>query len=286
MFTVNTNPNKSWDEIFGNPKEITFETLNTGYIIATKKGLFNANSPNYSTLDFESAKIPVLCHLISYKGKYHLIDTGFDSSFCKRWGGSFKGILRHLYFKNSYLQPDESMGIENQLNSKNINLESIFLTHAHEHCIGLSALNENIPLILGKGESDINFFPLVYSKNIKLRKNIQYLDFDKDSINIPYLGRCIDLFGDSSFWAIDTHGHTKGHISFLVNGINQKTLFVGDVCSCELGFTKNIESGTYSENIEESTETFIRLKNFSDLYPKVQVIFGHEVSGKFEIEYK
>lgn len=276
----------SWDKVFSNPKSIRVETFNTGYIKGIKKGMFNLKSKAYKDkYNFKTAKLPVLSHLIYYNNKNYLIDTGFDSSFSKRWGGNFKGILRPLYFYNRYFQSRNSLGIDRQIESKEIELNSIYLTHAHEHCIGLSGFNNNIPVILGKGEKDINFFPFVYSSQIESRKNIKHLDFNKEGIDMPLLGRCIDLFGDGSFWAIDTHGHTKGHVSYLINGIERTVLIVGDAIICSLGFEDNIESGTYNENIIDSKKSFDKLKNFLSIYNNIEVIFGHEVKGMYDINY-
>ncbi|WP_157668673.1 hypothetical protein [Lachnoclostridium phytofermentans] len=38
---------KNWDEVFQSPQDITVESLNTGYIIGTKEGMFNVHSEVY-----------------------------------------------------------------------------------------------------------------------------------------------------------------------------------------------------------------------------------------------
>jgi glyoxylase-like metal-dependent hydrolase (beta-lactamase superfamily II) len=277
----------TWDEVFHNPQNITVESLNTGYIIGTKKGMFNVHSEAYQNqCSFKSAKLPVLSHLISYKNKYYLVDTGFDSSFSKRWGGSFKGFLSPFFLRNHYLQSDISLGIEKQLESRGIKPDNIFLTHAHEHCAGLGVFDNSIPLSMGKCERDICFFPFVYSTNIKSRKNVRHFDFCGDGINMPLLGSCIDVFHDGSFWVIDTHGHTKGHVSYLINGVNRTVLITGDVSNNSLGFSIGVETGSYNENRVDSKFSFDKLRKFAESYPQVEFVFGHEVPGLFEIEYK
>jgi glyoxylase-like metal-dependent hydrolase (beta-lactamase superfamily II) len=275
-----------WDTIFQNPGDITVESLNTGYITGVREGMINTRSEMYQgQCPFKNAKLPVLAHLINRNGKYHLVDTGFDSSFSQRWGGSFKGFLRPLYFRNRYFQTNTMLGIEKQLEIKKITPDIIFLTHAHEHCVGLGALDDAIPLVMGKGEHDVNVFPFVYSTQIKARKNVRELNFDTDGTEMPLFGRCIDLFGDGSFWAIDTHGHTKGHLSYLVNGHDRIVLLTGDASVTSLGFSIGVETGAYSENAADTKVSFDRIRKFADFYPQVDLIFGHEVVGHFEIEY-
>lgn len=277
---------KDWNEVFKNPQNITLKTLNTGYIIGTEKGMFNINSIAYKNqFSFKSAKLPVLVHMIFHNNNYYLIDTGFDSSFSQRWGGSFKGLLRFLYFRNRYFQTDSSMGVENQLETRGINPNIIFLTHAHEHSAGLDAFNNKIPIIMGKDECDINFFPFIYSKNISNREKVQYFDFCNNGLDMPFVGSCIDVFHDGSFWAIDTHGHTKGHVSYLINGIDKTVLITGDVSNNSLGFSIGVETGSYNENIVDAKVSFDKLRKFAKAYPQIELVFGHEIPGLFDIEY-
>ena len=275
----------NWDEVFQYPRDITVETLNTGYISGVKAGMVNIRTEMYrDQCSFKTARLPVLAHLIAHSDTYHLVDTGFDSSFYQRAGGSFKGILRWPYFRNRYFQPYSWMGIEKQLEAKAVMLETIFLTHAHEHSVGLGAFDGAIPLVMGKGERDVSVFPLVYATHIKSRKNVRVLDFGAEGVIMPLLGRCIDLFGDGSFWAIDTHGHTKGHVSYLINGREKAVLLIGDVSITSLGFYIGVETGLYSENAIDTKTSFNKLKTFADHYPQIGLVFGHEIMGSFEIE--
>ena len=42
------------------------------------------------------------------------------------------------------------------------------------------------------------------------------------------MGPSGDLLGDGSLWAISTPGHTKGHISYLINGLDGPILLTMD----------------------------------------------------------
>lgn len=107
-----TKQYKNWDEVFQNPHDITVETLKTGFISGTREGMLNTRSEAYQgQCVSKMATLPVLSHLVTHEGRHYLVDTGFDSSFSQKWGGSFKGLIRPLYFKNRYTAC-ASLGIE------------------------------------------------------------------------------------------------------------------------------------------------------------------------------
>ncbi|MCB2305660.1 hypothetical protein LGL08_00330 [Clostridium estertheticum] len=254
-YMVKKSELKDWDSVFINPTSIEIETLRTGTIISKMSGLLNLKSANA---------------------------TGFDSSFTNEIGGNFKGILKKIYFRN-YIQEKNSEGIEFQLKCRFINLNGVFLTHIHEHASGSPSLPNEIPYVYGNGEREENFFPFVYSNFFKNKVDLQKLDFLKGQ-DMPILGKCVDVFGDGSFWAISTPGHTKGHISYIVNGKETKSLITGDVCISKKGFELGVETGKFSLNIEQGRESFLKIKEFIKYYPCTKIIFGHE-TDEFKIEY-
>ncbi|MBW9152301.1 MBL fold metallo-hydrolase [Clostridium estertheticum] len=270
---------KDWDSVFINPTSIEIETLRTGTIISKLSGLLNLKSANATELKGGTANIPVLAHILRHE-KYgdYLIDTGFDSSFTNEIGGNFKGILKKIYFRN-YIQEKNSEGIEFQLKGRC----GVFLTHIHEHASGSPSLPNEIPYVYGNGEREENFFPFVYSNFFKNKVDLQKIDFLKGQ-DMPILGKCVDVFGDASFWAISTPGHTKGHISYIVNGKETKSLITGDVCISKKGFELGVETGKFSLNIEQGRESFLKIKEFIKYYPYTKIIFGHE-TDEFKIEY-
>jgi glyoxylase-like metal-dependent hydrolase (beta-lactamase superfamily II) len=274
-----------WESVFGIPTSIKTETLRTGTIVSKISGLLNLKNVNAIQLKDGIANIPVLAHMVTHE-KYgdYLIDTGFDSSFTNEAGGNFKGILKKMYFKNRYIQEKSSEGIEIQLKERCINLNGVFLTHIHEHASGAPSLSNEIPYVYGDGEREENFFPLVYSNFFKSKMNLQKIDFSMGQ-NMPILGNCVDIFGDGSFWAVSTPGHTKGHISYIINGKETQALITGDVCISKKGFELGVETGKFSLNIEEGRESFLKIKEFIKQYPYLKIMFGHE-TDELKIEYR
>ncbi len=284
-YLVEKSKFKDWEAVFANPASIKIETLTTGIIVSKISGLLNLKNINASQLKDGIANIPVLAHVVRHE-KYgdYLIDTGFDSSFANEVGGNFKGILKKLYFNNRYIQERSSEGIEVQLKEKHINLNGVFLTHIHEHAAGSPSLPNEIPYVYGEGERETSFFPLVYSNFFKNKMNLQKIAFSMGQ-NMPILGRCVDIFGDGSFWAVSTPGHTKGHISYIINGKETQTFITGDACISKKGFELGVETGKYSSNIEEGRDSFLKIKEFIRQYPYLKIIFGHE-TDEFKIEYR
>ena len=94
---------------------------------------------------------------------------------------------------------------------------------------------------------------------------------------MPILGPCADIFGDGSFWAIPTPGHTRGHISFLANSENGPILLATDACFIKLGFEKGIGSSDYTDDVLMAQSSLNNLVEFKRTYPNVELICGHEI---------
>ena len=283
-YSINKSEFTDWESVFNNPAPIRIETLKTGSIISRLSGLINLKDSKAAQLSDGFVKIPVLAHLISHD-KYgdYLIDTGFDSSFSQKPGGNFKGFLKGVYFKNHYLQEYTKEGIEIQLKDKSICLNGVFLTHTHEHASGAPSLSDDIPFIYGSGECESGKFPFVYSAFLENKSKLFEFDFSTGN-NMPILGKCIDIFGDGSLWAVSTTGHTKGHTSYIINGTEMQVLVIGDACSTCKGFELGVGTGSYSENSVKSHESFLKLQEFLLKYPNVIKVFGHE-TNEYKVEY-
>lgn len=275
---------EDWESVFANSISISIETLKTGMIASKMSGILNLKNMNAAQLKEGTVNVPVLAHIVNHeKYGHYLIDTGFDSSFSSEVGGNFKGIIKKFYFKNRYMQEKKSDGVEFQYKERGINLKGVFLTHIHEHAAGAPSLPDDIPYVLGAGEHEESYFPLVFSDFFKDKRDIQKIDFSLGQ-NMPIFGKCIDIFGDSSFWAIPTPGHTKGHISYLINGKEAKILITGDVSVSKKGFNLGIETGKFSLDIENGRKSFLKIKEFAKMYPFIKLVFGHE-TDEFRIEY-
>ena len=145
-----------------------------------------------------------------------------------------------------------------------------------DHTSGMQHLPKNICVMVGKDEPIYSLWPLFYQDNFAGVEALHEINFDSTH-NLPPLGKCADVFGDGSFWAIQTPGHRKGHVSFLVNGKQDVILIIGDACDIKLGFDKCVGPGFGSYNSVEAQKSLERLREFANTYRQVKVFFGHEI---------
>ncbi len=272
---------KKWDEVFHNPQQITLKSFITGYVILNKRGALNPDHPKAGVIENELLKTPVLSHWIHHEklGDY-LIDTGLDSSYHHDPHGNMKGILAKLFIKanifvDEYIQA-KNQNISYYIEENRIKLKGVFFTHLHsDHIAGTRELPKNIPYVVNKEEKYHDYKPLFYGDYLKGVKTLYEINF-KDATDMPILGKCVDIFGDGSLWALSTPGHTKGHISFLINAIKGPILLSGDVCFIESSFEKGVGPSSYTEDVEVNQESFDKIIEFKRAYHQVKVICGHQ----------
>lgn len=264
-----------WDSVLKKPvAAITLETLKAGDISATAGGAINLKDSRAKGIQESTSNIPVLTHLIHHD-KYgdFLIDTGFDSIFSQQPSGHFEGLYKS-YFNGRYALK-EGQGIDKQLSDRKIKLSGVFLTHFHEHLAAAPVLSDDIPWYFGKGEQETDFFPFVFSRFLNNKKDIRTFDFT-NAVELPITGKVIDIFGDGSLWALSTPGHTKGHVSYLVNGTRGQYLLTGDVMICRKNLELGVGTGTYCEDIELNQTQFEKLAKLLNTHPALKPVFGHE----------
>ena len=266
----------NWDDILSNPCDITIETLKTGKLTFLNKFMLNLTHQNAEDIKEEELTVPVYSHLIQHKvyGDY-LVDTGLDRSFQNDIYGNIQGKRREALWPLKSYQ-EKGQDISSQLSVKNIKLKGIFLTHLHiDHASGIQELPKMLQILVGKDEAYHYFGKNLFQDHFKGIETIFEIDFTA-VIDISPLGTCADIFGDGSFWAISTPGHTKGHVSYLINGRKGVVLLTGDACDLKLGFEKCIGPGLGSYSIDLAQKSLEKLIRMSETYPQIQIIFGHE----------
>ncbi len=277
VFEVPAPSKTTWDDIFSNPSPITSETIDTGGVKVKKSSILNLKSPKVNGLTDEILELRVYSHIIRSKehGNF-LIDAGLHSSVHDNPPyGNLKGLIVKFY--NMGYSQEKGEDILTQLQKREIKINGVFLTHLHnDHISGLPGLPSDTDVFIGIGEIYHNY-KFLYSDNSlnKFNKTV-ILDFSKAKVMYPF-GPAIDIFGDSSFWAISTPGHSQGHVSYLVNGSDGPALFTGDACVVKYGLENHIGPGTYSADVEAAQKTFDKIYTFHKAYPNVKIYFGHQL---------
>ncbi len=137
----------------------------------------------------------------------------------------------------------------------NINLKYILLTHGHvDHVGAVDALRDefDVPVYISKADMDY-----IEKKKMAFGPMKKADFFIKEGDDL--------FFGDKKITILDTPGHSKGSLSFLIEGI----LFSGDVLFQNSIGRSDLPGGNFDELIQS-----IKTKLFP-LPDKTQVMPGH-----------
>ena len=265
---------QNWSELLAQPGKIDqFKILNTGAVKVPVKGMLNRKKlPQNHPFD-KYIWVDVFVFLFHHIEKgWYIIDTGLDSSFQDK--GNITGLLAKNYIKASRQQVGQNIAAQLQKEQKDI--QAIFFTHLHgDHTAGLPELAPDFPKIVGKGEDHIHI-PLLYQSNhLSAKDTLQEMDWAKGQSIHPF-EKVIDIFGDQSFFAISTPGHSSSHTSYVLNTSNETILLTGDASHTKYGFENNIEPG-WVDDQEKAEKSLEQLRVFQQLMPSIRVIYGHQL---------
>ncbi len=266
----------SWEEVLSNPQPISIRTYSTGVMQTTRSAIMNLEHEQAQDIEDASIGIPVNVGIIQHQefGAY-LIDAGLDKAYVHNPHGTIRGLMVKSYLGKGSQEPNTHIAAI--LNQENIQLEGVFLTHLHQdHTAGIVDLPKDIPYVAGKNERYVNFRFFMQSDHLAGIDELQEIDFTR-AIELPPLGKGIDVFGDGSLWAISSSGHSAGHVIFLINGIDEQVLFTGDACNDHYQFETGIGPGYYSSDLEGGQEVLERIILFKERYPEVKLVYGHDL---------
>jgi len=258
----------SWKAIFKNPAPIEVTSYQTGSVLIDLDGALNPNhvkSPRISG----TVEVPILAHFISHKklGNF-LLDAGLDKSY---YHDPYGGVDTPL--KEEYIQ-DKNQNIGYQLGNKSSKINAVFLSHMHpDHIAGLRDLSEKIPVVMSKGEME-DYKPDLYGDFLHDVETVCEIDFS-DSEPISPFSNCADLLGDGSIWAVSTPGHTMGHISFVVNGLNGPKLLTMDVAFIYENISYGVAPSDYTWDVEKAQKSLDTVNDFIGLIRGLEIIPGH-----------
>lgn len=272
-FIIEKNTSISWDDIFKKPAHIKINSFKTGSVSIDLKGTLNPDHPNSPMLD-GVIDIPIMAHLISHQkfGDF-LLDTGLDRSY---YGDIYGGVEAPL--KEEFIQ-GENENIGCWLKDEGSELVNIFLSHIHpDHAAGLRDINTGIPVVVGKGELE-NYQPKMYGNFLEDVETVYEIDFTNLN-NIYPFGKCADLLGDGSLWAVSTPGHTVGHISFVVNGFPCPTLLTMDAAFIPENIQYGVAPSDYTWNVAKAQKSLDQIILFLKMFKEVKIITGHETPLK------
>lgn len=253
---------------------ITAKLIHSGELKTHLSTAINLKHPSCSGLKNKEVSVPIFAYLIHHeKFGCFLIDSGCDASYINNPYGKMKVSLISKFVPETILRPEDAIDIQIE-NCRN-DIRGVFFTHLHlDHTSGLSALPDNLLYFSGKGEKPLLIKWLLEPNDFKSNDTMYILDFDSVQAQSTPLGKAIDIFGDQSFWAISTPGHTKGHVSYLVNTKEHPILIAGDACCISLSIEKGV--GPSGSDTTLGQKSFESIMQFLKDNPEVKLWIGHE----------
>ncbi len=269
-YDLKKNCFKNWNDIFKNPAPVELKSFKTGSVTIDLGGTLNPNHPHSPRLSGK-VDVPIMIHLVSHRflGDF-LLDTGLDKSY---YGDLYGGIETPLK-EEFYQGKNENIGYH--LADEGSKLKAVFLSHLHpDHIAGLRDLPSNIPVVVGKGEIE-DYQPELYGDFLGQTENVYEIDFSSLNDIFP-IGKSADLLGDGSLWAVSTPGHTRGHVSYIVNGLSGPSLLTMDVAFIEENIRYGVAPVDYTWNVDEAQKSLDRIIIFLKMFHDVKIITGHEI---------
>ena len=264
----------SWAEIFADPQPVSVLVWNTGMIKADMKGLLNPKRPDSPEWNprRDFVDVPVVLAQSEENGII-LFDTGLNSSAGADSLKYVRGMLKSVIIDE--MKQEKGQAVSERLNELGMAPDYVFFTHLHfDHIGGAADLPSGITYVRGKDEREIRvpmLFDTEYLAHIRVFKEI---DFTKAQ-SIPPFEQVVDIFGDSSVFAINTAGHTKGHVSFLINALQGPLFVAGDALNIPENVETGIGPGRYSWDMKMAQEKMDAILGFLAMYPDVKLQMGH-----------
>jgi glyoxylase-like metal-dependent hydrolase (beta-lactamase superfamily II) len=253
---------------------ITVKPIHSGELKAPLSSAINLNHPSCSGMKDRKLAVPIFAYLIHHERLgYFLIDSGCDSSYISNPYGKMKGLVLTKVMPETILKREDA--IDQQIEDIRSDIKGVFFTHLHfDHTSGLPGLPNHLLYFAGNGEKPVSIKWFLEPNHFKKSDSIYMLDFDSIGSQTTPLGKAIDIFGDQSFWAISTPGHTKGHTSYLVNTKDHPVLVAGDACCINLSMELGV--GPAGTDTACAQKTFDKIMSFINDNPQVKVWFGHD----------
>jgi len=204
----------------------------------------------------------IYAHLLRHPTQgLFMIDTGVSKRLVQDPAGLGVGWVVRKFGKIEKMQIREDAS--SAIKSEGVPLKGVFLTHLHlDHISGMPDVPKDVPFYTGPGEAEESKFENFFVQGMENRffdgrPAFQELQFTKDPDG-KFEG-VIDVFGDGSFFAILTPGHTAGHVSYLARTPTGPVLLTGDACHT-LGLGARCRTRKLHVRPGQRTEQFARLE--------------------------
>ncbi|MEO0559593.1 MAG: MBL fold metallo-hydrolase [Bacteroidota bacterium] len=265
----------TWEAILSTPQQVSVRTVSTGTMKTDLSGIMNLEHPAAAEIEDVRVDVPVNVSIVEHgaRGTY-LVDGGMDASYVHSPFGTMRGLMVKGFLGHGSQEPGQDTA--SLLEREGATIQGVFLTHLHfDHTAGLVDLPKDIPYVVGENERYVNYRFIIQGDHLAGVPELQEIDFD-GGVDLSPLGTGVDLFGDGSFWAISSSGHSPGHVLYFVNGVEQQVLLTGDACNTLEQFHTGIGPGSYSSDVTQAQVAMDRIVRFKYQHPQVALSFGHD----------
>lgn len=274
-------PYQDWHEVLNDALHMPWTAMNTGYISGVLKNNAQPDSFPRHRDPLERYDYAVMAfHLRHPTHGDILIDTGFDRTFHEQPPyGNLSLAMRLVYrlTKVQCIQTDVGIDLGSHLEKHQITPVHVFLTHLHsDHTAGLPSLPSSTQIYHGAQERTF-VSKLLCGNHFAGKSSIHLLDLSTGKALKPFT-HAIDVFGDGTLWAISTPGHTRDHLSYLINTDPTPVLVVGDAELTAWAMKDEILVSTIdgARGKQEVRRSASMIRAFHEAYPEVQIWFSHD----------
>jgi len=263
------------------PGPIEAETVNSTSWAVTRAGLINLDHPKAKAAGLKDGDEPieVTFHVIRHPrfGTF-LIDTGVERALRD---APDKAAIQGLVASELHA---EKMGFEKPLGdwlaAQSAPIAGVFFTHLHlDHIAGAPDLPRATPLYAGPGETQDRAFLHLFTRGT-VNRALQGLPPVSEWAFTPDAdGRfagIVDVFGDGSFYALWTPGHTPGSTAYLARTAQGPVLFTGDTSHTAWGWEHDVEPGDFTGDPKANAKSLAVLRALVKEHPSIAVRLGHQ----------
>ncbi|MBV9451446.1 MAG: MBL fold metallo-hydrolase [Streptosporangiaceae bacterium] len=180
---------------------------------ANLSGLLNIKDPKAVQAGLTKRKEPIqiYTHVVRHPTQgFFLVDTGVSRRFVKDPAGAGVGWVLRKYGGIEKMRPQQSTA--EIIEAEGVPLKGVFMTHIHlDHVSGFPDIPKDVPVYTGAHEAQARLFLNLIAQGtnnhlLDGRPALQELQFTNDPDG--RFDGVNDVFGDGSFFAILTPGHT------------------------------------------------------------------------------
>jgi glyoxylase-like metal-dependent hydrolase (beta-lactamase superfamily II) len=274
-------PYEDWQAVFGDAQPMPWTAFNTGYISGVLKN--NAQPDSFPPNRDPTQRYDYAVMAFHFRHPIHgdiLIDTGFDRTFHEHPPyGNLSPAMRVYYrlTKVQCIQKSGDINLKSQLERHQIAPAQVFLTHLHsDHTAGLPSVPSNCRIYCGARERSM-LSKLLCGNHFAGKPSLHLLD-SSTGVALEPFSHVVDVFGDGTFWALSTPGHTRDHLAYLINTSSTPVLIVGDAELTTWAMKDEILVSTMDG--ERGKKAVLRsakmIRAFHAMYPQVQIWFSHD----------